>query len=94
MQNKTLSLFLVSLFLMSFASMGVSAPVDAPAEEAPLNSEESYAAVTGRQTTDHAQWMFDSTHFGMYATTGDGGDSYDFWPCIEPRGWAYGGNAS
>ena len=94
MQSKTLSLFLVSLFLMSFASMGMTAPVDVPAEETPLESDESYAAVAGRQTTDYAQWMFDSTHFGMYATTGDGGDSYDFWPCIEPRGWAYGGNAS
>ena len=94
MENKTLSLFLVSLFLMSFASMGMTAPVDVPAEEAPLNSDESYAAVTGRQTTDHAQWMFDSTHFGMYATTNNSGNSYDFWPCIEPQGWAYGGNAS
>ena len=94
MQNKTLSLFLVSLFLMSFASMGMTAPNDAPPSEPSLDSDDPLASAAGRQVVDYAQWEFDSTHFGMYATTGNAGESYEFWPCIEPRGWAYGGNAS
>ena len=94
MQNKTLSLFLVSLFLMSFASMGMTAPVESPPSEPSLDSDDPLASAAGRQVVDYAQWEFDSTHFGMYATTGNAGESYDFWPCIEPQGWAYGGIAS
>ena len=76
------------------ATQTQTATVDAPPSEPSLDSDDPLASAAGRQVVDYAQWEFDSTHFGMYATTGNAGQSYDFWPCIEPQGWALGGYAS